>query len=225
MLYPLAGPSAAHRFPGGCTADAAGPPKNPTPEELPSRLSRSHAATPVLASGEAPAPIPEADSEPVADATDEPSQLSMPGGFWRRVSELLAAVWLVTLLAWWWTSRPAKREPREPTPLPLHKRQSKLLKTARRAARDGDGAGVKQAMLEWAALEWPDDAPRSIGGLSQRVSNDLASELKALSTLSYGPNPGDFDGEALAKAIRSFSVLKEDSSESNEDLPPLMPAG
>jgi hypothetical protein len=179
----------------------------------------------ILATGEAPVPIPDSESAPTTDATNEPPQPSMPGGFWRRVSEMLAAVWLVTLLAWWWTSRPAKREPREPAPVPLHKRQSKLLKTARKAARAGDGPGVKLAMLEWAALEWPDDAPRSVGGLSQRVSDDLANQLNALSSLSYGPNPGDFDGEALAKAIRSFSVLKDETSEDRENLPPLMPAG
>ena len=178
----------------------------------------------IRAAAEAPAPLPEAEATTTADATDEALQPSMPGGFWRRVSELLAAVWLVTLLAWWWTSRPAKREPRQPAPVPLHKRQSKLLKTARKAARDGDSNGVKEALLEWAALEWPDNAPRSIGALSQRVSADLANELDAFSKLSYGPNPGDFDGDALAKAIRSFSVLTDEQSEATEELPPLMPS-
>lgn len=177
----------------------------------------------ILPSGEAPPPAPDTESSPAADSTEEAAQVPMPDGFWRRVSELLAAVWLVTLLTWWWTSRPTERAPREPAPVPLHKRQSKLLKTARKAARDGDGAGVKVALVEWAALEWPDDAPRSIGGLSRRVSDDLASELKALSSLSYGPNPGDFDGEALAKAIRSFSVVETENAESSEALPPLMP--
>jgi hypothetical protein len=177
----------------------------------------------ILASGEAPEQTTEADSAPATDATEESPQTTASDGIWRRVSELLAAVWLVTLLAWWWTSRPAKREAREPAPVPLHKRQSKLLKAARKAARDGDEAGVKLALLEWAALEWPDDAPRSIGLLSQRVSEDLASELNKMSRLSYGPNPGDFDGEALAKAIRSFSVIKDETSDNREDLPPLMP--
>jgi hypothetical protein len=178
----------------------------------------------ISASAEAPAPLAEAEPATTADTTEETQQPAMPGGFWRRVSELLAAVWLVTLLAWWWTSRPAKRQPREPAPVPLHKRQSKLLKTARKAAREGDGSGVKQALLEWAALEWPDDAPRSIGALSQRVSADLANELNAFSSLSYGPNPGDFDGGTLAKAIRSFSVLTDEQSEATEELPPLMPS-
>jgi hypothetical protein len=181
----------------------------------------------VLPSGEAPPPEPE--PEPVT--TEEPAVekdvagTALPATFWRRVSELLAAVWLVTLLAWWWTSRPVRREPREPVPVPLHKQQSRLLKEARKSARAGDAHGVKQALLQWAALEWPDAAPRSIGALAERVSDDLASELRKLSSLSYGPSPGDFDGEALAKAIRSFSVVKDETLSDAESLPPLMPQG
>jgi len=179
-------------------------------------------------SGEAPAPEPEVETaaETGADAeTDsDAAPTLMSGGFWRRVSELLAAVWLVTLLAWWWTSRPAKREPREPAPVPLHKRQSRLLKSARKAARARDAVGVKQSLLEWAALEWPENTPLSIGALAGRVSPDLAGELDVFSSLNYGPRRGEFDGEALATAIRSFSVLRDESSEDHEQLPPLMPA-
>ena len=178
----------------------------------------------IASSGEAPEPPPQVEAAAEEETANEPTGTPVSGGFWRRVSEFLAALWLVTLLAWWWTSRPAKREPRAPAPVPIHKRQSRLLKEARKAARDGDGAGVKQHLLDWAALEWPNDAPRSIGALSKRVSADLAGELNALSSSSYGPDRGTFDGEALAKAIRSFSVLKDDASESSDQLPPLMPS-
>ena len=178
----------------------------------------------ILHSGEAPAPVAEAAIPVEAEtAAEAPEKTSMPGGFWRRVSELLAAVWLVTLLAWWWTSRPEKKL-REPAPVPLHKRQARHLKDARKAARAGDGPGVREALLKWGALEWPDDTPRSIGALARRVSVPLSDGLNNLSSLSYGPNRGDWDGEALATAIRSFSVLKEDDSEADEKLPPLMPA-
>ena len=186
---------------------------------LPERIIR------ILPSGEAPPPAPEPETAPEAEPVGGAAEPAMPDAFWRRVSELLAAVWLVTLLAWWWTSRPTKREPREPAPVPLHKRQSRLLKSARKAARAGDAAGVKQSLLEWAALEWPENTPRSIGALASRVSPDLAGELDAFSSLSYGPRRGEFDGDALATAIRSFSVLRDDSSEDHEQLPPLMPAG
>ena len=182
----------------------------------------------VLPSGEAPPPPPAPEAEPESDgevAAADDTRTAMPATFWRRVSELLAAVWLVTLLAWWWSSRPVRQEPREPAPVPLHKQQSRLLKEARKAARAGDGDGVKQALLQWAAIEWSDNAPRSLGALADRVTPDLAGELRRFSSLSYGPQPGEFDGEALAAAIRSFSVLKPDESSDDESLPPLMPAG
>ncbi len=179
----------------------------------------------ILPTGEAPAPLPEPEPVAEADQAAQPEDPVFPAKFWRRASELLAGLWLATLLAWWWTSRPVRHEPREPAPVPIHKRQSRLLRDARKAARGGEINSVKQLLLEWAALEWPDAPPRSIGAMSHRVSDDLASQLDALSSLSYGPQPGDFDGAALAAAIRSFSVLKEDDSGNEEALPPLMPGG
>lgn len=41
------------------------------------------------------------------------SKASSPDGVWRRVSELIGALWLATLFAWWWASRPHPK-PREP---------------------------------------------------------------------------------------------------------------
>lgn len=181
----------------------------------------------ILPSGEAPPPAPEPDVPvPVAGDTTTAAPANNENshrGFWRRVSELLAAIWLVTLLAWWWTSRPGKKE-RTAEPVPLHKRQSRLLKDARKAARAGDGVALRAALIAWGALEWPDDAPRSIGDIAPRVSSPLADELRTLSSLSYGPNRGDFDTEAMVAAIRSFSVLKSGAAGSAEQLPPLMPA-
>ena len=179
----------------------------------------------ILPSGEAPpAEVPSATPTAATEAgAAVPVAEAMSGGFWRRVSELLAAIWLVTLLAWWWTSRPEKKR-REPAPMPLHKRQSRLLKDARKEARGGDASELRKSLLEWGALEWPVNSPRSIGELANRVSSPLADELRNLSSLSYGPQGGDWDGEAIATAIRSFSVLKDEDSASAETLPPLMPA-
>ena len=178
----------------------------------------------ILPSGETPVPDPIAEESATAEAAPATSGESTSGGFWRRISELLAAVWLLTLIIWWWSSRPQKKQ-REPAPVPTHKLQAKHLKAARKAALAGDGGGVRQAMLEWAALQWPDSSPRSIGEIAARVSSPLADELRNLSSLSYGPQGGDWNGEALAKAIRSFAVLKDEDAESAEELPPLMPAG
>jgi hypothetical protein len=177
----------------------------------------------ILPSGEPAPPEPEAAATVSAEESREAAATTAaPDRFWRSTSELLAAVWLVTLLAWWWSSRP-KRQPKKAAPTPVHKLQARQLRAARKAAVAGDSAGVRQAMISWGLLQWPDDAPRSIGVIARRVSSPLADELGKLSSLSYGPQSGEWDGEALARAIRSFSVLEDETVEKGEFLPPLMP--
>ena len=167
-------------------------------------------------------------SEPAApDQIDSVAAAAGPAvtvhsDFWRRVSEILAALLLVTLFSWWWSSRP-KRAPRDPEPVPLHKQQAKFLKQARKAAVATDGVGVRAAMISWALLQWPADTPRSIGVIASRVSSPLAEELRALSRLSYGPEKANWDGAALARALRSFAVLEEQDDADQDVLPPLMP--
>ena len=176
----------------------------------------------VLSSGEPPVEATPGPDEGVADSETSMVSVTVQSQFWRRVSEILAAVLVLTLFAWWWSSRP-KRAPREPEPVPIHKQQAKFLKVARKAALAADAATVRSALIDWGQLQWPADSPRSIGNIANRVSAPLADELLALSRLSYGPERADWNGAALAKALRSFAVLGEESVASDESLPPLMP--
>ena len=78
-------------------------------------------------------------------------------------------------------------------------------------------------------MQWPNEWPRSIGDFASRVSDPLAAELEALCSASYGPGGdglgGDsWNGENLAKALRSFAVKSDDTKDAGaDDLPPLMP--
>jgi hypothetical protein len=144
--------------------------------------------------------------------------------FWRYVSAGLGGVWLLTIIAWWWARRPSGRQPQAPAPPPVHKQQAKLLKTARKAAQSRDADGVKSNLLAWGRLEWPDDPPRSLGALATRVSIPLSAQLQSFCSATYGPNDEPWDGEALAKSLRSFSVLRDEAPERPADtLPPLTP--
>jgi hypothetical protein len=176
--------------------------------------------------GEEQAAVQSAVVDMTADTVEGPvaaEPVVIQSMFWRRVAEVLAAVWLLTLVAWWWSNRP-RREQREPPPVPLHRQQAKHLKTARKAALAGDAAQVRHAMLEWGRLQWPDNPPRSIGRLADGVSEPLNDELRKLSGISYGPAGGEWDGAALAKALRSFAVVDAAASAMSSDpLPPLMP--
>ncbi len=169
-----------------------------------------------------PGPIEPVSVEPLV-VTETTAAEGAPSGIWRRVSEVLAIGWLLTVVAWWWSTRP-RRAAREPGPVPIHRQQAQQLKVARKAALDNDGRGVRQALLEWARLEWPARPPRSIGDVANRVSEPLSTELKRLSKVSYGPDGYGWDGKAMAKAIRSFAVVDESGDGgSSEPLPPLMP--
>lgn len=165
-------------------------------------------------------------AEPQEQEADEAAgALVVESNFWRRVSEVIGGVWVLTLVAWCWSARtPRSSEPREPEPPPIHKLQAKSLKAARKAALAGDAAGVKTAVLNWGKLQWPDNPPRSIGTLAERVSIPLSTQLAVLCNASYGAGDEHWDGETLAKALRSFSVLTEESDDRPVDvLPPLAP--
>jgi len=145
--------------------------------------------------------------------------------FWRRVSAALAGIWLLTVAAWWWSRRPVSRTPREPAPPPIYKQQAKILQAARKAAQAGDGAGVRSALLSWGRLEWSDSPPLNIGDFANRVAMPLSTQLQSLCRADYGRQKESFDGEALAKSLRSISVLREEKEQRPTDiLPPLMPA-
>ena len=169
------------------------------------------------------------ESEAGADTmTAETTEAAIAAvSFWQRATEALAILWLLTLAAWWWSSRSAPRKPqvpREAKEPPLHKQQAQALKKAKEAATARDAAGVRSAVLEWGRLQWPGDAPLSIGEFADRVDAPLADELRRLSSASYGPRRDDFDGEALANALRSITIRREHvPAESVGLLPPLMP--
>ncbi len=189
---------------------------------LPARTIRVNAPQPAQGGSVSAVQPPPAAAAP---ATTKPDSPQLPASFWQRATQLLGAAWLLTIIAWWWSTRDAPRRPREPAPPPVYRQQARLLKAARKAALDDDRAGLRSALLDWARLQWPDDAPRSVGELARRVSAPLSDELTALSAASYGPGARPFDGAALARALRSFAVLDGSADGRRDPLPPLMPPG
>ena len=189
----------------------------------------------LIIEGEEPvAPVVETEviDEPAVEQAAEPDLQDSGEALaaisaWQRATEALAILWLLTLAAWWWSSRSApgkNREPRQPQLPPVHKQQAQLLKTARKAASAGDSAGVRNALLEWSRLQWPTAAPRSIGELASRVTAPLSDELHLLSAASYSENGGNWDGNALANALRNVTVMSgKDEAAAADPLPPLMP--
>ncbi len=170
-----------------------------------------------------PAP-PEPDAPPAADADAPlPATQAVTSPFWQQVAAGLFVLWILTLGAWWWSLRP-RREHKAPPPTPTYKLQGRCLKEARKAALDGNAAALKAALLEWGRLEWPKAPPRSLGVLAGKLSSPLSEQLMSVSRSSYGPDAPHWDGQAIARSLRSFAVLDDQAKDADsEALPPLMP--
>ena len=166
--------------------------------------------------------LPAMPPPPAVEPPGEPLTVLVEDTRWRNASLVLAAAWVLTMLAWWWSRRPA-REPAAQEEIPLYRQQSRCLRQARKAALEGDAAGVKAAMLDWARLQWPEHAPLSIGDIATRVSSPLADELAKLSRATYGAGAQEWDGAALASSLRSFSTSFDTEETPRDRLPPLMP--
>ena len=68
----------------------------------------------ILPSGEAALPPP---VEPQIELPIETETLTVESSLWRRISEGLVVLWLLTVVAWWWSRLPEKK-PREHAPPP-----------------------------------------------------------------------------------------------------------
>ncbi len=167
---------------------------------------------------------PEPDATPAADpGAPLPAAEAVSSPFWQQVAAGLFVLWILTLGAWWWSLRP-RREVKAPPPTPVYKLQARCLKQARKAALDGNAAALKDALLEWGRLQWPAAPPRSLGVLAGKLSSPLSEQLMAVSRSSYGPDAPHWDGQAVARSLRSFAVLDDKAkAKAGEALPPLMP--
>lgn len=179
----------------------------------------------VLPSADALVPQIVPDAQPAAASAEPGTTVVVHSALWRRIAEVLGGLWVLTLVLWWWSGRPsAPRQKAQEAP-PIHKQQARLLRDARKAAGEDRAAGVKSSLLEWGRLEWPQNAPRSIGDLADRVTDPAATELRRLCRQSYGPDAQDgWNGDALARALRTLAVKEQVRVPTIVDaLPPLMP--
>jgi len=131
---------------------------------------------------------------------------SMP--IWVWIIAVLAALWFVTVLAWWFSVR-RKRAPR-PLPKPQPAARTGAAPTAhaartefQAACRRNDADTARRALLAWAAAAWPGAAPTGLGALAKQIGDAaVASHLIELDRACYGGV--GWDGAALLALLREL---------------------
>ena len=144
--------------------------------------------------------------------------------YWKNISGVLAAIWIFTILVWFY-SKPLKMKKKMKSEISPHKKQEKLLRHAKKLASSGDIENFKQIIIEWAKFQWPHKKPLSLEHLASRVGDPLKSELRNLAYLAYGPNKSkNWNGQLMAKALKNISLSGENNTHKTQSsLPPLMP--
>ncbi|MEO7254747.1 MAG: BatD family protein [Casimicrobium sp.] len=131
---------------------------------------------------------------------------------WLWVSAALAALWLGTLLLWWRARRRALTNPAPATPLspaanntvaqavaPPSARSA--LSALQQACAANDARRARQHVLEWAAATWPQNPPRGLNSLTERLQDVRYVEpLQRLDRACYAAD-APWNGSMLAKAF------------------------
>ncbi len=142
---------------------------------------------------------------------------------WQGVSALLVFLWLITFIAW----RRARAMPRaaggergnglEPSERPPA--------SLRRACLADDARAAREALLRWAAVNWPEHPPRGLTGLAERLAAaELRAELATLDRALYAPGRDLWRGEPLWQRARTQLVRPTATQPAKDDgLPELYP--
>ena len=143
---------------------------------------------------------------------------------WKNISGILGALWILTIFFWFY-SKPVKKRTVKKTYEPLYKKLELQLRKAKNAALANEKEKFKQAFVDWARLQWPDNIPLSLGEVADRVDKPLSDELKIFNKITYGSDHNElWDGKAMAKAIMKISFLDASNNKGKKrELPALAP--
>jgi hypothetical protein len=170
-------------------------------------------------SSEVPPPTPIAAVAPEVAPSAAPSTT-----FWPIVSGVLAAAWLVTLAlcVWLWTRLKQRHDvaPRRTERVQLTQRAH--LRALRSACAANDAAAARDHLLQWAALRYATDPPRSLGALAPLLPNSVAAQVLHLEASIYGGSVRPWDGRSLTAVLAELdAVAGSQTGAKNETLLPL----
>jgi len=180
-------------------------------------------ATGIASTAQAPPPIEM--TVPVTQTVQQQSETSaqtaaasdeeiINPGYWRWISLALAVGWITTTLLFFSNKRPhtAQKKPApQPPILPLQSAVDK-------ACSKGDAINTKDALLEWAAVRWPEQSITSLADIANTSSAELSTQINALNSALYSPHADNWEPKALRSAFHAFISNKRKTPKTQESI-------
>lgn len=172
----------------------------------------------------APTPLP---AEPTLLSDEIPVAVQQPN-YWPYLTAIAVAAWIFTTFGWW-------RSRRQIEPAAVQRPRADLHALNVKAARSGvhaacasrDPKQLRDALLQWAAWNWPDIPPRNIVDLAAHASDAVLRKfLLDLEREAYAPQSDALDIKDMSAAIVNWvdaSPVKEKKAAGNAGLRALYP--
>ena len=147
----------------------------------------------------APAPMA---AEP-APASDEILVTAQQTNYWPYLTAIAVAAWLFTTFGWWRSRRQVESAGAPSPRTDPHALNVKIVRSGVHAAcASRDPKQVRDALLQWAAWNWPDAPPRNIVDLAALASDAaLQKFLLELEREAYAPQSDALDIKGMSAAI------------------------
>jgi len=157
-----------------------------------------------------PPPTPRIDpwNTPWTDRTPPSAPTAAPGGSntWFWVSLGLASVLAAVLFTRRGApiARPPAAAPSPPAPIaPVDQAREQI----HAAYQAGDAAAARSALLQWAALRWPEAPPGNLAQLAQRCPPPLRTAINRLEMAFFSPAPIAWAQEPVAAGLDALERL------------------
>ncbi|MDH3343239.1 MAG: BatD family protein, partial [Gammaproteobacteria bacterium] len=174
----------------------------------------------IRARGDAPKPAAVApiNTDSPIDKTENPTiKQAAPvqtsdAGYWPWLSLILAAGWLLTLVAFFRNKPTAAKTKVTPDSVSIRA----LEKAVYKHCTNNDASQTKDALLSWARACWPELSINSLIEINRHVTTELASDINELNSALYSSSSEQWQGKNLLNHFKSFNPNKIKSSKKEQ---------
>jgi len=152
--------------------------------------------------------------EPATPKVEPVVMAGSGSGIWQWLALALGLLWLGTLLLLWQKNyRKNKIATIEPTPVSVPLSAVESRRKFEQACRADNPTQARNYLLKWADAHWPDNPPRGLTQLSQRLKDDRAKKsIHALDSFLFNSRGKQWNGKELLNALKKLPVKAVKSS-------------
>ncbi|WP_454063804.1 BatD family protein [Candidatus Nitrospira salsa] len=156
-------------------------------------------------------------------------------GQWPAMTSFMFALWLLTVVGWWYDRRKSRANWKTSTPR-VGEQEHRSLREAREAVKkaclENSPDRTREALLKWASVKWENQGQHNLGSIARKLSTqqqnprDAQQAIWDLDRNLYAAQREEWDGKkfwnTIAPAIQSLEKKNgTGASQRTQDLAPL----